>query len=77
MSTENLEHGVAGVDQLADLVVPLGMIAHIHQRGRGKVSGVTVESRFSQVWTLRKGRIVHATHHGERADALAAAGVEE
>jgi ketosteroid isomerase-like protein len=53
------------------------VIAHIHQWGRGRGSGVMVESRFWQVWTLREGRIVRATHHGERAGALAAAGRRE
>jgi ketosteroid isomerase-like protein len=53
------------------------VIAHIHQWGRGKGSGAMVESRFWQVWSLRGGRIVRATHHGERAEALAAAGLRD
>jgi hypothetical protein len=45
--------------------------------GRGKGSGVIVESRSWHVSTLRGGRIVRATHHGERSEALAAAGAEQ
>ena len=53
------------------------VVARIHQWGRGKASGVTVENRFWQVWTLRDGKAIRATHHLEKADALEAAGLRE
>jgi ketosteroid isomerase-like protein len=51
------------------------VVVHIHQWGRGKGSGVTVDSRFWQVWTIRNGKVVRGTHHSERAEALEAAGL--
>jgi ketosteroid isomerase-like protein len=53
------------------------VVAHIHQSGRGKGSGARVESRFWQVWTIRDGKVVRATHHSEKAEALEAAGQRE
>ena len=37
----------------------------IHQWGRGKGSGVPVDSRFWQVWTMRDGKAVRVTHREE------------
>jgi ketosteroid isomerase-like protein len=48
------------------------VVAHIHQWGRGKGSGARVESRFWQAWTIRDGKIVRATHHSKKAEALEA-----
>ncbi len=53
------------------------VLVRIHQWGRGKGSGVAVENRFWQVWTLRNGKLIHATHHFEKAPALEAAGLRE
>ena len=53
------------------------VIVRIHQRGRGKASGVAVENQFWQVWTLRDGKGIRATHHFKKADALEAAGLRE
>jgi ketosteroid isomerase-like protein len=50
------------------------VVAHIHQWGRGKGSGARVESRFWQAWTISDGKIVRATHHSEKAEALEAVG---
>jgi ketosteroid isomerase-like protein len=49
----------------------------LHQWGRGKGSGATVENRFWGVWTLRDGKSVRATHHREKSQALQAAGLSE
>ncbi len=51
--------------------------AHIHQWGRGKTSGVPVDQRFWQVWTLRDGKAVRVTHCLDRIEALEAAGLSE
>jgi ketosteroid isomerase-like protein len=49
----------------------------IHQYGRGKGSGATVEARFWQVWTLRGGKVARGTLHVDRTKALEAAGLRE
>jgi ketosteroid isomerase-like protein len=49
----------------------------LRQWGRGKGSGATVENRFWGVWTVRDGKVVRATHHREKAQALEAAGLRE
>ena len=53
------------------------VVVHIHQWGRGKGSGATVESRFWQVLTLRDGRVIRVTHHPEKAQALEVVGLSE
>ena len=52
-------------------------VVQLHQWGRGKGSGATVENRFWGVWTVRDGKVIRATHHVEKAQALAAAGLRE
>jgi ketosteroid isomerase-like protein len=51
------------------------VIAVVRISGRGPRSGVTVEQRFFQVYTLRDGRVVHMMEYLERAEALEAAGL--
>jgi ketosteroid isomerase-like protein len=53
------------------------VFTHMHQRGRGKTSGVTTESDFWQVWLFSDGRIVRLTHKPDRESALEAAGIAE
>ena len=53
------------------------VIVRVHQWGRGKGSGAVVDDRFWQVWTLREGKVVRATHHRDRAQAFEAAGLSE
>ena len=53
------------------------IVVQLHQWGRGKGSGATVENRFWQVWTVRDGKVVRATHHAEKTQALEAAGLRE
>ncbi len=53
------------------------VVACIHQWGRGRSSGVSVDQRFWQVWTMRDRKAIRATHHMDRAAALAAAGLSE
>jgi ketosteroid isomerase-like protein len=52
-------------------------VVQIHQWGRGKGSGVAVDNRFWQVWTVRNGKVIRATHHFQKARALKAAGLSE
>jgi hypothetical protein len=48
------------------------VLVRIHQWGRGKGSGATVDGRFWQAWVIRDGRAQRVTHHVEREGALAA-----
>jgi ketosteroid isomerase-like protein len=60
-------------------LIPVGdrVVAVVHNRARGKASGVDVESRTGQVWTVRDGLIVHFEYFGTRAEALEAVGLPE
>jgi ketosteroid isomerase-like protein len=49
------------------------VVVRIHQWGRGKGSGASVEGRFWQVWTLRGGKVIRTTHHRDKTRALEAA----
>ncbi len=53
------------------------VVVRIHQWGRGKGSGVAVDDRFWQVWTLGDGKVIRVTHHRDRERALEAAGLQE
>jgi ketosteroid isomerase-like protein len=52
--------------QFADRVV-----AVVRARGRGRASGLELETRFCQVWTLRRGTAVGMEEHTTREQALA------
>jgi ketosteroid isomerase-like protein len=56
---------------LADRVV-----AEVHGHGRGRASGVELENRFCQVWTLRSGTAVGMAEYATREQALRALGTE-
>jgi ketosteroid isomerase-like protein len=53
------------------------VLAHVHQWGRGKGSGATVEDSHWQVWTVRDGKVVRVTIRADREAALKAAGLRE
>jgi ketosteroid isomerase-like protein len=46
-------------------------------QGRGRGSGVRVEQRLYEVYTLRNGRILRVDEFSDRANALEAAGLRE
>jgi ketosteroid isomerase-like protein len=46
-------------------------------RGRGRTSGVEVESRLYEVYTMRNGMILRVDEFSDRAEALEAAGLRE
>jgi ketosteroid isomerase-like protein len=52
----------------ADRVLAVG-----HERGRGRGSGVAVEQRIYQVFTVRDGKVAHMQAYLDRGEALAAA----
>ena len=53
------------------------VLVEVHERGKGKGSGVPFERTHFQVWTLRDGRLVRWLLFADRADALEAAGLSE
>jgi ketosteroid isomerase-like protein len=46
-------------------------------RGRGRASGVEVEGRHFEVYTLRDRKVIRVEEFSERGEALEAAGVSE
>ena len=48
-----------------------------HEWGRGRETGIEVDGRFFNIFTLRNGKVVHKVEFTERAEALAAAGLRE
>jgi ketosteroid isomerase-like protein len=46
-------------------------------RAYGRASGVEVEGRLYEVYTLRKGKVLRVDEFSEREDALEAAGLAE
>jgi ketosteroid isomerase-like protein len=53
------------------------VVAVAHQRGRGAASSVNVDLEYTQVITLREGKMVHVETHLDRDKALEAAGCSE
>jgi uncharacterized protein len=53
------------------------VLASTRHRGRGKGSGVEVEQRIFQLWTIRNDKIVQATMYYEKGEALKAVGPSE
>jgi ketosteroid isomerase-like protein len=56
----------------SDIVV---VLAHI--KGRGKLSGVEVEARLAQVWTVRGGKVVRMKYYHDKTEAFEAVGLSE
>jgi ketosteroid isomerase-like protein len=48
-----------------------------HHRGRGRGSGVEVDTRLYSVYTLSNGQVLRADEYAERDAALEAAGLRE
>ena len=63
---ESLRLELEDPTQVADRVV-----AVVRGHGRGRASGVELESRFCQVWTLRHGTAVAMEEHATREQGLA------
>ena len=60
-------------------ILPAGscVVVMIHERGRGKSSGVPFDQMNPQVWTFRADRIVRWEMLPSRAHALDVAGIAE
>ena len=48
-----------------------------HHQGRGRESGVAVDARYFEVYTLREGKVSQIDEYDDRAEALEAAGLSE
>ena len=53
------------------------VVVTVHFAGRGRGSGIDVDVRLYQVWTLHDGKAVRMDEFTERAEALEAAGLSE
>ncbi len=51
------------------------VIVVAHHEGRGRNSGVKVDTRFYEVYTVREGKVSRVDEYTERAKALEAAGL--
>jgi ketosteroid isomerase-like protein len=49
----------------------------VHFSGRGRGSGIEVDTRLYEVWTLREGKVVRMDEFTDRAEALEAVGLRE
>jgi len=53
------------------------VVVAVRVRGRGRASGIEVDARFYDVYTLREGKIIRMDQFTERSDALEAAGLHQ
>ena len=53
------------------------IVAIVHFRGRGRVSGIKVDARTYAVYTLRERKMTGMEEFTERSEALKAAGLSE
>ena len=60
-------------------LIPVGdrVVAIVQNRAMGKSSGVSVESRTGQVWTVHNGQLVRFEYFGTPDEALEAVGLRE
>jgi ketosteroid isomerase-like protein len=74
---ERWESGWDEVEMTSEEVIDAGdhVIQAILFRGRGRGSGIEVEGRFFQVYTVRDGKTVRWEEFSEQSEALAAAGL--
>jgi ketosteroid isomerase-like protein len=48
------------------------VVAPVHARGRGRASGLELDTRFCQLWTVRDGTAVAMHEYATREEAIAA-----
>jgi ketosteroid isomerase-like protein len=53
------------------------VVVILNQRGRSKATGIPVEMRFAQVWTLRDGQGIRMQMFASVEEALEAVGLSE
>ena len=69
---ENIEDNC---EQLID--AGTDVLALVTVRGRGRTSGIEVETAMTGVWTIRDGKIVRVVWFGSHDEALEAVGLRE
>ena len=79
---DNFEHWKGAWEELevtAEEFIDAGdrVLVTEHHRGRGRGSGIEVDTRLYSVYTLRDGKVVRADEYIERGEALEAAGLRE
>jgi ketosteroid isomerase-like protein len=53
------------------------VVVTVHLAGRGRGSGIEVDTHLYEVWTIRNGKAVRMDEFTERAEALKAVGLSE
>ena len=53
------------------------VVVSLRLTARGRTTGIAVEQRLAQVWTVREGKPVQVRNFASMAQALRAAGLEE
>ena len=51
------------------------VVVILNQRGRSKATGIPVDMRFAQVWTLREGQAIRMQMYASVDEALEAVGL--
>src|SRR5262245_49450140 len=79
---DNFEHWEGAWEELDVTVEELidagdRVLLTAHHRGRGRGSGVQVETRLYSVYTLRDGKVIRVDEYAARPEALEAAGRSE
>ena len=79
---DNIEHWKGAWEELevtTEEFIDAGnrVLVTAHHRGRGRGSGIEVDTRFYLVYSLRNGKVVRSDEYADRADALEAAGLSE
>ena len=79
---DNFQHWQSAWEELEvtiEEIIDAGdrVILAAHHRGRGRGSGITIDARYYEVYTLLKGKIVRIDEYADRAEALEAAGLRE
>ena len=79
---DNFEHWKSAWEELEVKVEELidagdRVLLTAHHRGRGRGSGIEVDTRLYSVYTLRDGRVIRLDEFAERSEALEAAGLSE
>jgi ketosteroid isomerase-like protein len=78
-STERWKSEWDDYELIPEGFVDLGdrVVATVRFRARGRASGVEVDARLYDVYTLRDGKIVRMDQFTDRSEALEAAGLRE
>ena len=68
-----------GLEVSAEEFIDAGdrVVVTAYHRGRGRTSGVEVDTRFYEVYALREGKVSRVDEYTERAQALEAVGLRE